>query len=72
MDLPIWIVWIFLAVLFLLADVLARGGLGICLAFGALAAAIAALYGLAPIWQWVAFLLAGSLLVVLFLSIQKQ
>ncbi|MCR4437735.1 MAG: NfeD family protein [bacterium] len=60
-----WLVWLFSAALFVVAEIFTSGFFIILFAAGAVVAAVLAYVGLGPAWQWGAFVVISAALVPL-------
>ncbi|KPJ53761.1 hypothetical protein AMJ39_03400 [candidate division TA06 bacterium DG_24] len=65
MDPRLWWIWAILAAAFILGEIVTTGFFLLWFGIGAAAAALAALFGLGPGWQWAAFVFLSAILVLL-------
>lgn len=71
MDMPIWAIWFFIAILFLSVEWVTRGGHLLWLGLGAIFGGLLALLGWNARWQWGAFVFIFILLTILIKLIRR-
>jgi len=65
MDIQIWWIWIFFAVVFIVAEIFTAGFFIFWFGVGAAIAGILALLGASNLWQWIAFIVSTSILTII-------
>ena len=62
MHIEIWWIWLAFAAILVIGEIFTEGFFLFCFGTGALVAAILALIGLGPAWQWIAFIIISGVL----------
>ncbi len=65
MEIQIWWIWIFFAVIFIIAEIFTAGFFIFWFGIGAAVAGILALLGAGNLWQWTAFIVISAVLVII-------